>query len=225
MKKLKILIISFILCMVFGITNVSATTVTIDPNNYITMPNYLFSDKDTQFTISGITTYQSYYQIQDVSSNTSLVAKIDALITAQVQYKQSSDLYASSTDETIKAQAAASMNTIEANINTLKDQIKELVDNYDSSESAWTTATNNIIPSTNITNKLYYIVWVKVTNEGNSYYEYYPYKAILDGEEANIEKTINPATGISTDILYIGVGLLIVIGSYLVINKNKERYE
>lgn len=218
---------SFVVCVFLGINVVGATNITIDPNNNIEMPNYLYSDKANNFTISGLTTYESAYQIKDVSDEATLIDKIDTLMTLEYQRAVASEKYTAATTNEEKANEERNIETIDSNLTTVKNQIKTLVDDYEDTATSWTVATNNAIPNTNITKNKYYVVWIKATAGENSSYEYGAYKAIATGEETAIggNSVSNPATGIETTVLYVGVALLIIIGSSLVMNKNKEKYE
>ena len=210
----------FIVFMFVGVNGVGATTVTIDSNNNISMPENLYSDKDSTFEISNLANYASYYQIKDVTLKTDLVGYIDTLIDKQAAYDKETENLKAATDETKKAEIQTKMNEIDTTINTTKESIKEAVDDYTTSE--WIKAEKSSIPSTSIKADNYYVVWVKATLGEDSYYDFAVYRAV---DSDTVEKTTNPATGIETTFLYIGVALLIGLGSYLVINKNKERYE
>lgn len=220
LKKSCIMSLCFVIFMFIGVLKVGATTVTIDPNNNIEMSEYLFSDKASTFEINSLSTYQTYYQIKDVTNNTTLVGYIDSLITQKATYNQLAEKYNTTTDETVKAQLTTSMNDANTAIATTKTNMQTAVDDY--TESEWIETTDKSIPYSSITAKNYYVVWVKVKSGENSYYEYEAYQAI---NSSDVKATTNPDTGIETTFLYIGVALSIGFGSYLVINKNKERYE
>ena len=227
MKKLVMLVLSFIFSFCF-ISNVCATEVVVDPNNDIEMPYKLLVDDTNYISFKNDIGATKYYQIVDVSNNTEIVNYIDENIVGKLNNLAEKEIefskYESGTNESINLNNDIQFVKESIDEAVKSEKLKTLINDYD--ESAWLSLTENIIPTDNIVKNKYYIVWVKVQNNSAVTYEYFAYKA-LDNDyykSVTAEEVENPDTGIEHTILFITVGALILVGTGLVINKNKESY-
>lgn len=227
MKKLGILVLSFLFTTLFMV-DVNATTVVVDPSDKIDMPYNLFVDQTNYITFdSSLSGTTKSYQIIDVSNNSDIINYIDnnimSLLATLNQKEEEFSKYESGTTESINLNNDITLikETIYTDIKN--DNFKTLVN--DPVETGWLTLTENVIPTNSITKDGYYIVWVKAENAGATTYEYHAYKALNSNSNFNTNNEVeNPDTGIEHTLLFITVGALILVGSGLVVNRNKESY-
>jgi len=230
MKKLGILVLSFLFTGLFMV-DVNATQVVTDPNNDIKMPYNLFADGMNYIDFGSYSSGTMSYQLVDVSSNTGIVNYIDNNIMPLLHNLNDAEIefgkYEAGTNESINANSNIEFIKGEIDAAVKSDNLKILVEDYN--EANWLTLTENLIPTNNITKDGYYIVWIKVENGGTSIYEYHAYKAINSNYYSNSNSNSsneveNPDTGIEHTLLFITVGALVLLGSGLVVNRNKESY-
>lgn len=209
MKKIYSLVLGlFLVALVFVYKTgtVNATTLANDTADNIKFPvQYLISSK---VTISNLSNYNTYYQVMTVE-NTSLATAIDNYFKTQIELNKISNTTSTEYLE-VKSQLDAYYN-----------EVKSLVPDFNAND--WATSVNeNIYDNTVVTNTTTgrYIVWVKVTTADNTLYDFNFYSFNNYGTSVN-----NPETGFETTILYLSVAALVIIGSVLIMNKNKERYE
>lgn len=232
MKKIIFVSLCMLFFFGFNLINVRAfnqTTYPIDSGNKIVFSSDLLVGETNGFTLSGFTTNAVIsFQQQDVSNVSTTVAKIDEI------YQVLKQLHAAEKERASLATGTEEANNKDAIIITYKSTINEMVysDNNlktaidDPTGSAWTTLTSQVIPTTNMIENNYYIVWLKVVDGSTTTYKYYPYKYVSSSYYTSDTSTVdNPDTGIETTLLYLAVGTAIIIGSTLVIKKNKESYE
>lgn len=75
-------------------------------------------------------------------------------------------------------------NTENANIKALENEFYALVPNYTSSWKDTTDSTNNVqLDFSNYTGQVYFILWVKITNGTDTYYDMGMYSSIIEKEE------------------------------------------
>ncbi len=236
MKKKFIMIFSVILVLFFSIVDVKATNQVIDTGNNIQMPYNLYTDANNSYEITGLSTHSDFYQIVDVSSNTEIVNKIDNIMTMlnqlDVAEKDLTKLTSGTNEYTNKvAEISSIKSAIDGSVTD--SNLKTLVADF--TEANWVSISNgsSVIPTTNVTEGNYYIVWLKVVSATTTIYEYHPYKAIktsyyssntVTSSNNSTTSTTNPDTGIENTLLYVGVGVALLIGSALVVSKNKEVY-
>ena len=76
------------------------------------------------------------------------------------------------------------LNTANTNIDTLNNEFYELIPNYTSSWENTTNSSNNIqLDFSDYTGTVYFILWVKITNGTNTYYDMNVYSSIVEEEE------------------------------------------
>lgn len=82
-------------------------------------------------------------------------------------------------------------NTASANITTLQDEYYALIPNYTNSWTNTTNSSNNVqLDFKNYTGKVYFILWAKITNGTNTYYDMNGYTSeIEENETVTINKT------------------------------------
>lgn len=81
-------------------------------------------------------------------------------------------------------------NTMSTNITTLQNEFLALVPDYTDSWTATTNTSNNVqLDFKNFTGKAYFILWVKIENGTNTYYNLGAYAPIIPEEEVTISKT------------------------------------
>lgn len=227
MKKMGFFVFS-ILLVFCCVGNVNATEVVTDPSNNIEMPYNLFVDKTNYINFKNADSATKSYQIINVTNNKELVNKINTDIIPELE-----TLYENEVEFGKYEAGTTESNNINSNIQLIKatidekvkrDDIKTLVDNYN--DANWVTLSENTIPTTGVEKNNYYVVWVKVQNNNDTTYDYHVYKAMDSNYYSNNAdtKVENPDTGIEHTLLFVGVGALLIIGSSLVINKNKESY-
>lgn len=230
MKKMGILVLSFLFTSLFMV-DVNATTVVVDPSDIINMPYDLFINSTNYITFdSSLSGATKSYQIIDVSNNTDIVNGINTSIEhlkSLHQWEEKFNEYEAGTTESDGANSNILYN--KSSIDTLfkSDNFKTLVPDYNDTD--WLTLTENVIPTDNIKKDGYYIVWVKADNAGATTYEYHAYKAFNSNYYSNSNSNTNnevenPDTGIEHTLLFITVGALVLVGSGLVVNRNKESY-
>ncbi|MBE6140158.1 MAG: LPXTG cell wall anchor domain-containing protein [Firmicutes bacterium] len=230
MKKLGILVLSFLFTSLFMV-DVNATQVVTDPSNNIKMPYNLFVDSTNYVIFENMNGATMSYQIVDVSNNSEIVNYIDKelmpLLRNLDMVEEEFGKHEANTNESNNA--LADMNYIKEEIDSAvkSDNLKTLISDYN--DSTWLSLTENIIPTANITKNKYYIVWIKTENGGVTTHEYHAYKAIDTNYYSNSNSNTtpeveNPETGIEHTILFVIVGTLILVGSGLVIDRNKESY-
>lgn len=205
MKKIySLLLVAF---MFIGMLGVNATTLDNDNNNNIDFPAVYQSGAKVE--IIGVSSYELYYQVIKVEDGV-LSTAIDNYYKTQIKLDKISD---KTSEEYL---------TLQSELNTYKNEIKNNAPDYNSSN--WKEATDRIIyNSTDVTNTSdgKYIVWVKLLNKANNetitdfnFYSFSDYGSI----------TTNPETGVENFGLYLGVAILVLTGSILVFRKNKEIY-
>ena len=200
MKKTLISLSCFILSLGIFIIGANATTIATDASNNITTPSKLSVSENSGFTVTGIDgTLVNSYQLVDVTSDSSIK---DAIVSYL-------DLKADSTATTSALDAA-------------KANLKTNIADYN--DANWQALSENVIPSNAIESNKYYVLWLKVSNGTTTIYDFDGYSTVTVAAAADDSSTDNPDTGIVDTLLYVGVGALIVVGSALVINKNKEIY-
>lgn len=229
MKKIIYLMFSFAFTLLF-VVNVNATTVVVDPNNNIKLPYNLFVDTDNYITFNNLDAATKFYQIVDVSDNEEITKYINNNILDKQRNlydaEQEFSKYELGTNE--YKNASDSINLVKSNIDDANksENLKTLISDYD--DNNWITLTGNIIPMTNVSANKYYIIWIKTDDGTTKTYDYAAYKAINSNYFGNTTATktdvTNPDTGIEHTILFLTVGALVVIGSSLVVSKNKESY-
>ena len=197
MKKMLFMTLAFVFTFCLGLSKVYATEISVDDGNKIAMPVLLYNDSDEQLTLKGLDGATLYYQIVDVTNEEEIRSQIDEYVVNSYE-----GLFEA--NETLK--------------NTSQDNSTEYANNK----------TNVIFYETEILSgmkKANYIVWIKAVKDSTTVYNYGAYK-ILNSGDANIVNNgvENPETGIGHTLLYVGVALSVVLGSALVINKNKESY-
>ncbi len=227
MKKIGMLFLSFIFSVCF-MSGVNATEVVVDPSNEIEMPYNLFVDDTNYINFKNDSGVTKYYQIVDVSNNTEIVKYInDNILTKLVLLAEKENefsKYESGTTESENLNNDIKIVKTSIDEAVKSESLKTLIDNYD--ENNWVTLSENVIPTDNVVKNKYYIVWVKTQNASAVTYDYYAYKAVSKDYYKNntTSEVENPDTGIEHTALIVTVGALILVGSYLVINKNKESY-
>ena len=195
------------------------------------MPYNLFIDNTNYIDFVNIDGATKSYQIVDVSENLEIVDYIDNsimpllnnLYDAEVEFGK----YEAGTNESTNANNNIEFIKGEIDSKVKSDNFKTLVEDYN--DSNWLLLTENIIPTNNVEKNKYYIVWVKTVNNNTTTYEYCAYKAIdsnyYSNSSSNTKTEVeNPDTGIEHTILFVTVGALILIGSGLVVNRNKESF-
>ena len=205
MKKIySLLLVAF---MFIGMLGVNATTLDNDNNNNIDFPAVYQSGSKVE--IIGVSSYELYYQVIKVEDGV-LSTAIDNYYKTQIKLDKISD---KTSEEYL---------TLQSELNTYKNEIKNNAPDYNSSN--WKEATDRIIyNSTDVTNTSdgKYIVWVKLLNKANNetisdfnFYSFSDYGSTIT----------NPETGVENFGLYLGVAILVLTGSILVFRKNKEIY-
>lgn len=234
MKKFMLVLITLVIGFSCFLPIANATVTGITANTSITLPDLLSSDTDSEGSIamgSAITSYTVKYQLVTVPKTaTALVESIDAAVTKYKAYATLSAKVAAmeATDEGYTEKAAEAA-TAWTTFTTARDAVPTSITDtykYDEAASSWITLGSDLtsykIPKSKITAGSYYVLWVAVTYTENetetTIYNYNGYVGVT-------AKTVSPDTGVFETSLYIGVGLVITLGAYFVINKNKERYE
>lgn len=210
MKKIYSLVLGlFLVALVFiyKTGTVNATTLGNDTADNIKFPvQYSISSK---VTISNLSNYNTYYQVMTVDNNSSLSTAIDNYFKAQIELNKINDTTSTKYLE-VKSQLDAYYN-----------EVKSLVPDFNAND--WATSVNeNIYDNTVVTNTTTgrYVVWVRVTTANSTLYDFSFYSFNNYGTSVN-----NPETGFETTVLYLSVTVLVIIGSILIMSKNKERYE
>lgn len=188
-------IISLSFCFILSVNATSINT-----NSSIEMPKYIMYDADNIFKLSE--TNSSYYEIENVTDNSTIVDLIDDINLLK---------------EYLKNETENNKTTIENSITSKQSELKAAISDYNS--EGFILFNNNTIPMSKFSADNYYVIWVKTTSNGSDIYNYGAYKAT---SSANVD---NPDTGIETTFLYLAVGITLVVGIYLTITKNKEKYE
>lgn len=231
MKKLGILALSFLFSNFFMV-GVSAITINTDTENKIDMPYNLYLDKTNYIDFKDMAGATKFYQIVDVTENKEITDYIDEyILSAQYLLYQEEEKFNNLENGSLEAEHINSnMLIIKGSIsdNVKNENFKTLI-NDDPNETKWIPLTENIIPIDDITKNRYYIVWIKAVNNGTPIYEYHAYKAInsdyFSKSSSNSTTEVeNPDTGIEHTILFVTVSTLILVGSGLVVNRNKESY-
>jgi len=231
MKKLGLLVLSFLFTSLFMV-DVNATSVVVDPNENIKMPYNLFVDSTNYITFdSSLSGATKSYQIVDVSGNTEIVSYIDGSIMPLLNSLHDAEVefgkYEAGTTESTNANNNIEFVKSSIDDSVKSDNFKTLVPDYN--DVNWLSLSENVIPTNNIKKDGYYIVWVKADNAGATTYEYHAYKALNSNYYSNSNSNTNnevenPDTGIEHTLLFITVGALVLVGSGLVVNRNKESY-
>ncbi len=196
MKKVLISLSCFVISLGLFIMGAGATTLATDTNDSITMPTSLSVSENSAFTVTGIAgTLVNSYQLVDVTNESNIKEAIISYLT-------------------LKADSSTPTATLE----TAKANLKTNINDYG---ETWTTLSENSIPSSAIESNKYYVLWIKAAGT-TTVYDFDGYSTMT---ASTTNKTSNPDTGILDTALYVGVGALIIVGSALVIKKNKEMYE
>ena len=219
---------AFVFTFCLGLSKVYATEISVDDGNKIAMPVLLYNDSDEQLTLKGLDGATLYYQIVDVTNEEEIRSQIDEYVVNSYKglFEANETLKNTSQDNSTEY-ANNKTNVIFYETEILsgmkKANLKTVIKDYN--DASWQTLSNNIIPKDNLVKGNYYIVWIKAVKDSTTVYNYGAYK-ILNSGDANIvnSEVENPETGIGHTLLYVGVALSVVLGSALVINKNKESY-
>lgn len=228
MKKMLFMTFAFVFTFCLGLSKVYATEISVDDRNKIAMPVLLYNDSDEQLTLKGLDGATLYYQIVDVTNEEEIRSQIDEYVVNSYKglFEANETLKNTSQDNSTEY-ANNKTNVIFYETEILsgmkKANLKTVIKDYN--DASWQTLSNNIIPKDNLVKGNYYIVWIKAVKDSTTVYNYGAYK-ILNSGDANIvnNEVENPETGIGHTLLYVGVALSVVLGSALVINKNKESY-
>lgn len=226
---LKVLGITLALCS-FCFT-VKATTVSVDNNNKINMPYYLYVNADNFIEFNGLDGSSNVYQIVEVTNNLELVNKIDSIdeeVRTLAGLEEDLKNYTSGTNEYTNQLSVIEYAKENINNEIKGTNFKTLVPDYN--DANWLALNTNVIPTATLEENHYYIIWIKsATGTSQPVYQYHPYKAVKTGNyavenETKTEEIENPETGIETTLLYVGAIIAIAGGSYLVFKKNQESY-
>ena len=200
----------------------------LDDGNKIAMPVLLYNDSDEQLTLKGLDGATLYYQIVDVTNEEEIRSQIDEYVVNSYEglFEANETLKNTSQDNSTEY-ANNKTNVIFYETEILsgmkKANLKTVIKDYN--DASWQTLSNNIIPKDNLVKGNYYIVWIKAVKDSTTVYNYGAYKILNSGDTNIVNNGVeNPETGIGHTLLYVGVALSVVLGSALVINKNKESY-
>ena len=228
MKKMLFMTFAFVFTFCFGLSKVYATEISVDDGNKIAMPVLLYNDSDEQLTLKGLDGATLYYQIVDVTNEEEIRRQIDEYVVNSYKglFEANETLKNTSQDNSTEY-ANNKTNVIFYETEILsgmkKANLKTVIKDYN--DASWQTLSNNIIPKDNLVKGNYYIVWIKAVKDSTTVYNYGAYKILNSGDTNIVNNEVeNPETGIGHTLLYVGVALSVVLGSALVINKNKESY-
>ena len=131
-------------------------------NNYIETSNQTIKEKETN-----LTTLQQTYQ--DLQQDTT--ATEEQIATARTNY------------ETAYAEYTEYYNNAKTQVETLKAEYLALIPNYTSSWKTTTNTSNNIeLDFSNYTGTAHFILWVKIDNGTNTYYDFMGYSSEIKEE-------------------------------------------
>lgn len=228
MKKKLFMTLAFVFTFCLGLSKVYATEISVDDGNKIAMPVLLYNDSDEQLTLKGLDGATLYYQIVDVTNEEEIRRQIDEYVVNSYEglFEANKTLKNTSQDNSTEY-ANNKTNVIFYETEILsgmkKANLKTVIKDYN--DASWQTLSNNIIPKDNLVKGNYYIVWIKAVKDSTTVYNYGAYKILNSGDTNIVNNGVeNPETGIGHTLLYVGVALSVVLGSALVINKNKESY-